>query len=59
MSKILILSYSFEGNTRRISKFLSDKLNIPYKEIKPVKDLKSKGFSKYIWGESQVVMKKS
>ena len=58
MSKILILFYSFEGNTRRVSKLLSDKLNIPYKEIKPVKDLKSKGFSKYIWGGSQVVMKK-
>lgn len=58
MSKSIILFYSFEGNTRRVGEFLARELNIPFEEIKPVKDLPSKGFSKYLWGGSQVVMNK-
>ncbi len=58
MSKSLILFYSFEGNTKRVGEFLADRLNLPVEEIKPVKDLPSKGFSKYFWGGSQVIMNK-
>lgn len=58
MSKPIILFYSFEGNTKRIAEFLEEELNIPCKQIKPKKDLSSKGFSKYIWGGSQVIIKK-
>ncbi len=58
MSKSIILFYSFEGNTKRIAMYLAQELNIPYEEIKLVKDFSSKGFSKYLWGGSQVVMKK-
>ena len=58
MSKSIILYYSFEGNTKKVAEFLSKQLNLPCKEIKPVKDLKSKGFSKYLWGGQQVIMNK-
>lgn len=58
MSRAVILFYSFDGSTRRISEFLGDQLNLPFEEIKPIKDLPSKGFSKYFWGGSQVVMNK-
>lgn len=58
MSKSIILFYSFEGNTKKIVMYLAEKLNIKYEEIKLVKDLSSKGFSKYLWGGSQVIMKK-
>ena len=56
MSKALILFYSFEGSTRKIAEFISSELNVPCEEIKPVKDLKSKVFSKYIMGGGQVIM---
>nr|WP_300005272.1 NAD(P)H-dependent oxidoreductase [Tissierella sp.] len=56
MSKSIILFYSFEENTKKVAEFLSKELNIPSEEIKPVKDLKSKGFSKYFWGGQQVIM---
>lgn len=56
--KTLIIFYSFEGNTRKVAKFLSEELDIPYEEVKPIKDLSSTGFSKYFWGGSQVVMGK-
>lgn len=58
MQKSIILFYSLEGNTKKVGKYLSKQLNIPYEEIKPVKDIKSKGFSKYLLGGSQVMMKK-
>lgn len=58
MSKSIILFYSFEGNTKKVAKFLSQELNLPIEQIKPVKDLKSKGFSKYPLGGGQVIMKK-
>lgn len=57
MSKQLILFYSFEGSTKKVAEYLSKELNIPCEEIKPVNDLKSKGFIKYPMGGGQVVMK--
>lgn len=43
MSKAIILFYSFEGSTKKVAEYLSEELNIPYEQIKPVKDLSSKG----------------
>lgn len=56
MSKSIILFYSFEGSTKKVGEFLSRELNVPYEEVKPVKDLGSKGFTKYVWGGRQVIM---
>jgi len=58
MSKSIILYYSFEGNTKKVAEYLSQELNLSIEQIKPVKDLSSKGFSKYLLGGGQVVMKK-
>lgn len=54
--KTLILYYSFEGNTDYIASLLKEKLNADSVRIKPLKDLKNTGFSKYIWGGKQVYM---
>lgn len=58
MSKSIILFYSFEGNTKKVAAYLSKELSIPCEEVILVKDFSSKGFTKYLWGGSQVMMKK-
>lgn len=58
MKKGIIIYYSFEGTTKYISELMKYKLDFDILEIKPISELKSKGFSKYIWGVSQVFMKK-
>lgn len=56
MDRILIAYYSFEGNTKFIAEALAKCLEADLMEIKPDKEIQSKGFSKYIWGGTQVVM---
>ncbi len=58
MKKGLVIYYSFEGNTSFVSTKLSEFLNFDILELKPKKEIKSKGFMKYIWGGAQVIMKK-
>ncbi len=58
MSKSIILFYSFEGTTKKVAEYLSEKLNTPGEEIRPINNLKAKGFSKYSIGGGQVIMKK-
>jgi flavodoxin len=58
VTRILVVYYSYEGSTRLLAEHISHVLNADILECKPVKDLKSKGFSKYMWGGRQVVMKK-
>lgn len=59
MSKSIVLFYSFEGNTKTVAEYLSKELNIPNEQIRPIKDLKSKGFSKYPIGGGQAILKKT
>ncbi len=56
MKKILVAYYSFEGYTESIAHVIAETLKADIMEIKPEKELKSKGFSKYVWGGAQVVM---
>jgi len=58
MSKILVLFYSYEGSTRKIAELIASTIDADIEEIKPVKEMKSKGFAKFMWGGGQVVMKK-
>lgn len=53
--KALVIYYSFEGNTRSIAEAIAGELGADILELKPVKELRSKGFGKYIWGGRQVV----
>ena len=59
MSKILVAYYSFEGTTEIIAEAIARITQADLLSIKPVNELKSKGFSKYFWGGSQVFMKKT
>ncbi|MCF7930592.1 MAG: hypothetical protein K9L02_03670 [Acholeplasmataceae bacterium] len=59
MSKILVAYYSFEGTTELIAQAIAKMTQADLLSIKPVNELKSKGFSKYFWGGSQVFMKKA
>lgn len=56
MKKSIVINYSFEGNTKFIAESLSRRLDIETYRIKPIKDLKNSGFSKFIWGGKQVFM---
>lgn len=55
--KSLIIYYSFEGSTKFIAETIAKETGADLLELKPEKELKSHGFSKYIWGGRQVVMK--
>lgn len=59
MSKILVAYYSFEGTTELIANAIAKITQGDLLSIKPLNEIKSKGFSKYFWGGSQVFMKKS
>lgn len=56
--KTLVLYYSFEGNTEFVANELAKILNADIQKVEPVKELKSHGFSKYIWGGRQATMRK-
>ncbi len=56
--KTLVVYYSFEGNTRLVANNISQELGCDLGEIKLIKEPSSKGFMKYLWGGSQVMMKK-
>ena len=56
--KNLIVYYSFEGSSRLIAENIAKVLDADVLECKTVKNLKSKGFSKYFWGGRQVLFKK-
>ncbi len=58
MKKSLILYYSYEGNTEKVAEMLKKRLDCDIESIKPVKEMVSKGFSKYIWGGAKVFMHK-
>jgi flavodoxin len=58
MSNTLILYYSYEGSTKRIAEYIAANLDTDIERVVPIKEMKSKGFGKYLWGGSQVLMKK-
>lgn len=56
--KKLVVYYSFEGNTRFIANVIASSIRADLLELKPVKELSSKGFTKYFWGGRQVIFRK-
>jgi len=57
MAKSLVVFYSLEGNCRFLADCISKAINADVMELKPKKDVESKGFMKYVWGGRQAVMK--
>ncbi len=55
--KILVVYYSFEGSTRLIAQKIAEQTGAELLELKPKKDLSSRGFMKYVWGGRQATMK--
>ncbi|MGD1823025.1 MAG: flavodoxin family protein [Pleomorphochaeta sp.] len=58
MKKTLILYYSYEGHTEKLAKDLATKFDLAIEKIEPINEKSTKGFSKYLWGGSQVIFKK-
>ncbi|MEA1883346.1 MAG: flavodoxin [Thermotogota bacterium] len=58
MSKTLVLYYSYEGHTKKVAEVIAKELSTDIEGVKPIKEMKTKGFGKFLWGGSQVVMKK-
>ena len=59
MSKAIILCYSFEGYTLKMANYIKEALDIDLIEVKPLDELQTRGFYKYVWGGRQVVSKKN
>lgn len=55
--KALVIYYSFEGNSKLIAEAIKDELHCDSLELHMKKELKGKGFIKYLWGGKQVVLK--
>lgn len=53
--KVLVLYYSFSGNTRLIAETVSKELNADIEEIKPIKPLNAGGAGYVMWGLRQLV----
>ncbi|NMM62520.1 flavodoxin [Clostridium sp. P21] len=55
--RTLVVYYSLEGNTRFIAETIARSINGDILELKPEKDVPSKGFLKFILGGKQAVFK--
>jgi flavodoxin len=53
--KKLVAYYSFEGNTKFLAEAIAEEIKADLLELKPVKEIKTKGFFKYPIGGAQVV----
>jgi len=54
--KMLVIFYSFEGNTKLIAENIAKEINADILEINPVEKIKTKGFMKFFWGGKQAMM---
>ena len=55
--KKLVVFYSFESNTKFIAENIAGEINADILELKPKKDIRSRGFMKYFWGGRAMTMK--
>ncbi len=54
--KDLIVFYSLEGNTRYAAERIRDRVGADMLSLVPKKEIKSKGFAKFIWGGKSAIM---
>ena len=57
MATILVVYYSFEGSTQLIAEAIAKAVDADILRLEVEKEMKKHGFSKYLWGGKQVVMK--
>lgn len=57
MKNVLVVYYSLTGNTKMIAETIAQSIDSDILELKPVKELKAEGGSKYFWGGYQATMK--
>ncbi len=55
--KKLVVYYSFEGNTKLIAETIAKAIGADLLELKPKKEIQSKGFMKFVWGGRAAMMK--
>ncbi len=55
--KTIVIFYSFEGNTKLIAENIAKTIGADLLELKPKREMKSKGFMKYVWGVKAAIMK--
>ena len=58
MAKTLVLYYSFEGSTKKMAEWIAREIKADIAVVRPERELKAKGFSKFILGGGQVMMKR-
>ncbi|MBN1402424.1 MAG: NAD(P)H-dependent oxidoreductase [Anaerolineae bacterium] len=56
--KKLVIYYSLEGHTRLIAKAIAAEIEAELLELRPHKELQSRGLMRYVWGGGQVVMQR-
>jgi flavodoxin len=56
--RALIAYYSYEGNTKIIAENMADEIGADLLRLVPEKEMRSKGFMKFVWGGKQAVMGK-
>jgi flavodoxin len=57
--KVLVVYYSFEGNTRFIAETIAHEIGAEFLVLKPKKEIQTHGFMKYFWGGKQATMKET
>ena len=55
--KTWIVYYSYEGNIKFIAHIIARLISAEMLELKPIKEMNTKGFMKYIWGGQKVIFK--
>lgn len=58
MSNTVVLYYSLEGTTKKVAEYIARQIGADIAEVKPLKEIKAKGFLKYVLGGGQVIWKK-
>ncbi|MDR2757775.1 MAG: flavodoxin [Spirochaetaceae bacterium] len=57
--KTAVIYYSYEGNCALIAELIKNVLEADLIELRTADDKKRQGFSKYLWGGRQVIMKET